>query len=326
MLVHGAKPPAFYHWEGPRGVVPTPCARLYRSARKKLRRSSSILDCTNATIPPRCCMFGQGFQTRPHAMAELVRLALENAARGGYVLPSRLKATISHKDAACPEERFAINVYPSEADCTARPFPDNTYISSPESGIADFSMEARAVAAAGASPAERRVCGWAGNPSTGKDGLRRAFVRLASEPGSLLEAHVPRVHTVRRNQSGDRLAVHDMVARWACLVDLPGFNGYSARVPLLLHSGRPLLLSARKGTRWYEASNAPEPFLPWQHYVPVRADLGDVQDKARWALGHEAEARAIALRAQAYARRVHTREAAVAFVRRALFPAWSRPS
>lgn len=28
---------------------------------------------------------------------------------------------------------------------------------------------------------------------------------------------------------------------------------------------------------------------PWEHYIPVRADLGDLLDKIRWARGHDEE-------------------------------------
>lgn len=28
---------------------------------------------------------------------------------------------------------------------------------------------------------------------------------------------------------------------------------------------------------------------PWEHYIPVRADLGDLLDKIRWARSHDEE-------------------------------------
>lgn len=45
--------------------------------------------------------------------------------------------------------------------------------------------------------------------------------------------------------------------------------------------------------QWYS-----DRFLPWQHYVPVAADLGDLRDKIEWCRGHESEAAAIAARGQ----------------------------
>lgn len=41
---------------------------------------------------------------------------------------------------------------------------------------------------------------------------------------------------------------------------------------------------------------------PWEHFVPVRADLSDLADKVEWLRNHDTEAQDIALRAQAVAR------------------------
>ncbi|MBX3503140.1 MAG: hypothetical protein KF889_27160 [Alphaproteobacteria bacterium] len=45
--------------------------------------------------------------------------------------------------------------------------------------------------------------------------------------------------------------------------------------------------------QWYS-----DALVPWQHYVPVAADLGDLRDKIEWCRGHESEAAAIAARGQ----------------------------
>ncbi|XP_078719426.1 protein O-glucosyltransferase 2 [Lampetra fluviatilis] len=41
---------------------------------------------------------------------------------------------------------------------------------------------------------------------------------------------------------------------------------------------------------------------PWEHYVPFRRDLGDLQERLRWAQEHDDEARQIAKRGQQYVR------------------------
>uniref|UniRef100_A0A674NAD9 Protein O-glucosyltransferase 2 n=1 Tax=Takifugu rubripes TaxID=31033 RepID=A0A674NAD9_TAKRU len=41
---------------------------------------------------------------------------------------------------------------------------------------------------------------------------------------------------------------------------------------------------------------------PWEHYIPVRADLGDLLDKIRWARSHDEEVKKIALAGQQFAR------------------------
>ena len=45
--------------------------------------------------------------------------------------------------------------------------------------------------------------------------------------------------------------------------------------------------------QWYS-----DRFLPWQHYVPVAADLSDLRDKIEWCRSHEAAAATIAARGQ----------------------------
>ena len=41
---------------------------------------------------------------------------------------------------------------------------------------------------------------------------------------------------------------------------------------------------------------------PWEHYIPVRADLADLTDKIQWARQHDQEALAISLKARQFAR------------------------
>lgn len=41
---------------------------------------------------------------------------------------------------------------------------------------------------------------------------------------------------------------------------------------------------------------------PWEHYVPLKADLGDLLEKIRWARKHDEEVRKIALAGQQFAR------------------------
>jgi hypothetical protein len=40
--------------------------------------------------------------------------------------------------------------------------------------------------------------------------------------------------------------------------------------------------------------------IPWKHYVPVKADLSDLQEKIQWAKEHDAMAHEIAENARAF--------------------------
>jgi hypothetical protein len=92
------------------------------------------------------------------------------------------------------------------------------------------------------------------------------------------------------------------VMHWPCLIDLEG-TGFSARVTYLLHSGRPLLLASRSLLTWYDEPPFPEPIRPWDHFIPIRSDLSDLEPMVAWVFSHPAEAYAIARRAQQLARR-----------------------
>jgi hypothetical protein len=89
------------------------------------------------------------------------------------------------------------------------------------------------------------------------------------------------------------------------LIDVPGV-GYSARVKLLLFSGRPLFYVIRSENESYFKD-----LKPFKHYIPVRADLSDLEEKYQWAEKNPDVARQIAQNALEYAKNNLTTRAAV---------------
>lgn len=73
------------------------------------------------------------------------------------------------------------------------------------------------------------------------------------------------------------------------------WNNFLAR----LHLGCCVLkVASQHGFRqWYY-----DRVRPWEHFIPVRADMRDLVEKIEWARSHGAEARAIAENGQAFAR------------------------
>lgn len=69
------------------------------------------------------------------------------------------------------------------------------------------------------------------------------------------------------------------------------------RLPYLL-AGDGVVLKQDSG--YYE--HFYDQLRPWEHYIPVRADLGDLLEKIQWARDHDDEARKIALTGQQFAR------------------------
>ena len=109
------------------------------------------------------------------------------------------------------------------------------------------------------------------------------------------------LRTVKQNH----LSLPEQVGRWNALVDVEGL-GNSGRLELLLHSGRPVLVEDRPWREWYWDS-----LVPMEHYIPVRRDLSDVVDQARWVQQNQQEAEQIGRPGQRLAQRLLTRTSAV---------------
>ena len=140
-----------------------------------------------------------------------------------------------------------------------------------EVGIGEFPAVSRRLAAAGNQPARQRLCAWVGNRRNHEQ--RARFIERAAKLPELF-ASPP---------TDQYISLRAQVEEWACLVDLVGF-GFSARLPLLLHSARVVLkvTSPAPGPwLWYENPWAfPEALTPWKHFVPVHANLSDLVEKA----------------------------------------------
>jgi hypothetical protein len=188
----------------------------------------------------------------------------------------------------------------STADgCTAIPAPDFLFDAWPEVGISDYEQACREVADAGRSPASQLVAGWIGNADTHP--ARRSLLALAARSPLIEGLHAP-----WPPDGLERLTMCEQVARWGALIDLEG-NGWSARLKLLLHSGRPVLVVDRPWWEWWFPAA-----VPWEHYIPVRRDLADLEEQACWVVEHPSEAGWIGWTGQSFAQRVLTRERAVA--------------
>ncbi len=77
---------------------------------------------------------------------------------------------------------------------------------------------------------------------------------------------------------------HPEHCKYRYLLDVEGgpshnaSTGYSLRVKFLLHCGRLLFMVDRPLWSWAESR-----LEPWVHYVPVKRDLSDLDEKIQWA-------------------------------------------
>jgi len=200
---------------------------------------------------------------------------------------------------------YAFSTAPGYGDVAV---PDFVFGGWPEVGIDDFDETAEGVAAAGRQRAERPVVGWIGSCHTHP--VRWVLRRLGEEHPDLLEVDhvdwVPGPSQDRlRTSKGNHLTLPEQVGRWSALLDVEGM-GYSGRLKLLLHSGRPVLVQERPWQEWYWGA-----LVPMEHYIPVRSDLSDLVEAARWVQEHPQEAEEIGRAGQRLARRMLTRTCAV---------------
>jgi len=79
------------------------------------------------------------------------------------------------------------------------------------------------------------------------------------------------------------------------MIDLQG-NGYSGRTKLLFHMNRVLFYQERElNEYWFWQTK------PYVHYIPIKKDLSDLNEKIEWAENHPEECREIAKNAYQFA-------------------------
>jgi hypothetical protein len=196
-----------------------------------------------------------------------------------------------------------------------RAVPDFLFDAWPQVGIEDYDAACAAAARAGALPAAHPRLGWIGNCDTHP--VRWELHALGQANAGLLDISditwVQRPEaTLMASAAGNFLTLEEQIRRWALLLDIEG-RGWSARLKLLLHSGRPLLVQDRPWHEFYW-----ERLIAWEHFIPVSRDLSDLLDRVSWALEHPDEADAIGRAGQRFAQSELTRAAAVAEWARAL--------
>ena len=188
------------------------------------------------------------------------------------------------------------------------PVPDFVFGGWPEVGIDDFDETCWGVQSAGDEPAQLPVTGWIGSVQT--SAVRSVLLELGRVHPDVLD--VQQVDWVAgadqgplQTAAGNALTLEAQARRWSALLDVEG-KGYSGRLKLLLHSGRPVLVQDRPWREWFWDS-----LVPMEHYVPVRRDLSDLVARARWVQRHPLEAAAIGRAGQKLAQQLLTRSAAV---------------
>ena len=249
-----------------------------------------------------------GYQSRNEAMGRILELADD-----AYGLPEFGPLTISTSGRPSNVDPTCVCLGFSEADGYSDiPIPDFLFDSWPETGVADFAETAWEVADAGAGEPLQRRCGWIGDPTLNP--VRSQLIELSQARGALLDASGIDWENLDRVRSPidasatvpyNFMTLPEQVRRWAWLIDVEG-GGYSSRLKLLLHSGRPVFIAERPFREWYWSQ-----LEPMVNFIPVKRDLSDLVERLEWARANLEQAAEIGRAGQALALANLTREAAI---------------
>ena len=256
-----------------------------------------------------------GRQSRNEAMARLLELADDT-----YGLPEFGPLTISTSVLPSNLDPTCVCLSFSTADGHADiAIPDFLFDGWPETGVADYAETTWEVADAGAAAPLQSRCGWIGDPTL--SAVRSRLIDISQAHGDLVDASGIDWDNRDRVRSPvdpgatvpyNFMTLPEQVRRWAWLIDVEG-DGYSSRLKILLHSGRPVFIQERPYHEWYW-----DQLQPMVHYIPVRRDLSDLVERLQWAREHPEQAAEIGQAGQALALSQLTREAAVLQLTRTL--------
>lgn len=272
---------------------------------------------------------GRDYLGRAGRTASMLIAGFTEVSRGGVnVEDFPYPVRIGVGDAHCSEVQLAYATFWREGrdePCVARLIPSYIFADWKEPGMhGNFSNSASILAkmanarrsARGASnTAAQRACVFAGRTnSDARDDARNPkglFRPLRQKLSNLVEnsSHV----LVIDSSKTAMINIISQARGWQCFVDVKG-AGFSARVPLLMHTGRPLLYVERPGLRtFHEDAAFVSPWKRHHHYIPVASDASDILQQAKWALSNMKETDRIALAALSYARCYLTAEYATLY-------------
>jgi hypothetical protein len=218
------------------------------------------------------------------------------------------------------------NDYPGQIDTETRCFaycraveqqnviaiPDFLFRSWPECGIDDYESTVDKILQESRKPPVDDRLLWIGNVATHP--TRRQFLEIAQGEARIDARAMDWLPPEKTDDSarawrpaGGFISLPDH-CRYRMLIDLQG-RGFSARLKLLLFSGRPLFIQAR---RWHQYFF--ENLEPFVHFIPVEEDLSDLSAQIDWVETHPVRAALIAAEAQRFARANLRRHHAVQYL------------
>lgn len=235
-----------------------------------------------------------GYESRNASTLRMLRDAWERYIRDPDAPP--MTPVVLHfatNDVYEPSMDFSYGV-PS-AQHANRCFPHFIFDGWKETGLPSYSHAFDAMVEAGKHPPRDPRVGWRGALTNlfRKD----ACALSAKYPASMDFQLIAWNRSTPSNLAAGTPTYVPLVDQCAyrVLIDL-GAGGFSARLPLLFASGRPVILVERVCEAWFYWD-----MTPWVHYIPSPATEAGLLETVRWTESHPEEAAAIGRRGQSYA-------------------------
>jgi hypothetical protein len=202
--------------------------------------------------------------------------------------------------------------YASKNPSSSLLIPDFIFDKMVYATVEDYSAFVQEFQNAGKTEPKNHSIGWAGNLFCHKHRLKMYEISK-QHPDQLTITHYSE-HEVpdKFDFSNQFVGPYDVVKNNKYVIDIEGV-GYSGRVKLLLHCGRPLFLQDRPLKEYYY-----QWLIPYEHYIPVKRDLSDLMEQYEWAESHPKEVEQIATNAQHFAAQYLTKEFALSQLRKAI--------
>ena len=143
---------------------------------------------------------------------------------------------------------------------------------------------------------------------SGLQGARPAVGKLLRRESAEYNSCLARLG-VGKSAADKALSVAEQARRFRYVVNVEGVGGWSDQLKRLLLSRAALIKQDSGVTEWFE------PLLrPWEHYLPVASDLGNISAGVLWLRSHDAEARRMARAASEAAGRFLSTAAMAAYM------------
>lgn len=235
-----------------------------------------------------------GYQTRSEAIFALVKTAWEKYIKGFEVPSKEFSINISDKFETNSDYSLAI----SDSSQLDRCFPNFIYWNWPEAGISDYKEVFKSMLDEGKKPPTDDRVFWIG-ASTNQS--RLIGIEVCNERPDLTDFQLmewlSHQSTGSKNPSSKFVSLPDH-CKYRVLIDFGG-NGFSARIPLLLASGRPLILVSRPEEAWFYWDGT---MIPWVHYIPCGTSKDEILTAVKWTFDNKEQAAEIGRAGQEYAK------------------------